>query len=71
MSGDRDQEAGSSASGTAARRSGRVDASNIEREVKAPKPIDIFGRTVEFIVVLGLVWGIVSALLRSCHIVDW
>ncbi|WP_044964313.1 MULTISPECIES: hypothetical protein [Sorangium] len=71
MSGDREQEAGSSASGTAARRSGWVEASDVEREVKAPKPIHAFGHVVELMVVLGVVWGIVSVLLRSCQLVDW
>ncbi|WP_437733612.1 hypothetical protein [Sorangium sp. So ce1335] len=70
MSGDREQEAGRPASGAAARRSAWVKASDIEREVKAPKPIDVFGRVVEFLVVLGIVWGIVAALLRSCQLVD-
>lgn len=70
MGGDREQETGSPASGTAARRSGRVEASDIEREIKAPKPIHVFGHAVEFMVFLGIVCGIVAAVLRSCHILD-
>ncbi|KYF59315.1 hypothetical protein BE08_17900 [Sorangium cellulosum] len=70
MRGDRELDAGSRASGAAARRSGRVEASDIEREVKAPKPIHVFGHAVEFMVFLGIVFGIVSAVLRSCHVLD-
>ncbi|AUX40069.1 hypothetical protein SOCE26_014650 [Sorangium cellulosum] len=71
MYGEREQEdAGSSASGPPARRPERVEASDIEREIRAPRLIYIIGRTVESVVFLSVVWGIVWVLLRICNVVD-
>ncbi|WP_434041018.1 MULTISPECIES: hypothetical protein [Sorangium] len=71
MNGEREQEeAGSSASGPPARRPERVDASDIEREIRAPRLIYIIGWTVELVVFLSVLWGIVWVLLRTCSVVD-
>lgn len=71
MNGEREQEeAGSSASGPPARRPEREEASDIEREIRAPRPIYILGWTVEFVVFLFVLWGIVWVLLRTCSVVD-
>ncbi|WP_129355829.1 hypothetical protein [Sorangium cellulosum] len=71
MNGEREQEeAGSSPSGPPARRPERVEASDIEREIRAPRLIYIIGWTVEFVVFLFVLWGIVWVLLRACGVVD-
>ncbi|KYF65041.1 hypothetical protein BE15_28900 [Sorangium cellulosum] len=71
MNGEREQEeAGSSASGPPARRPERVEVSDIEREIRAPRLIYIIGWTVELVVFLSVLGGIVWVLLRTCSVVD-